>query len=85
MLTVSNVETTDDLKIVKVYISFLEPKIPINEILLILKSKNNIIRHLLGLELTLKYTPALRFYHDNTLEHVQRIDKLINKIHNGSK
>tara|TARA_Y100001970_G_C13708662_1_gene590766 strand:- start:56 stop:358 length:303 start_codon:yes stop_codon:yes gene_type:complete len=83
MLTITSVKITDDLKIAKVYISFLEPKLPIVDIISILKSKNKIIRHHLGLSLSLKYTPILRFYHDNTLEHVQRIDNLINKINNA--
>tara|TARA_B100001964_G_C13695675_1_gene363749 strand:+ start:211 stop:465 length:255 start_codon:yes stop_codon:yes gene_type:complete len=81
LLTVSKVKVTDDLKIAKVYFTFLENKKPIEEVLEIIKSKHNHIRHLLGLNINLKYVPQLRFYHDNTLEHAQRINELIKKVH----
>ena len=81
LLTVTNVKVTDDLRIAKIYISFLENKKSINELLQILIAKKNIIRHNVGLKLELKYIPELRFYYDNTTEHAEIIDKLINKIH----
>ena len=74
-------KVTDDLKIAKIYISFLENKKPVEEVINIIKSKHKLIRHHVGMNLTLKYTPQLRFYHDNTFEHVLRIDNLIKKIH----
>ena len=72
---------TEDLKIAKVYLSFLENKKSVEEVLDIIKSKHNLIRYHVGSNLTVKYTPQLRFYHDNTFEHVLRIDNLIKKIH----
>ena len=72
---------TDDLRLAKVYLSFLENKKPVDYILTILGEKNNLIRHHLGQKLTLKYTPQLRFYYDNTMEKAERIDHLIEKIH----
>ena len=79
MLTVSDVVVTDDLKIAKIYLSFLENKKPVEDVLVILKQKHNTIRHYLGSKLTMKYTPELRFFHDDTLNHVERIENLINK------
>ena len=81
LLTVANVKVTDDLKIAKIYLSFLENKKPIDEVLEIIKSKHNLIRHHVGLNIELKYIPQLRFFHDDSLEHAQRIDDLIHKIH----
>ena len=63
------------------YLSFLENKKPTDDIIGILSQKHNLIRHHLGQKLTLKYTPQLRFYYDNTFEQVERIDHLIEKIH----
>ena len=74
-------EVTDDLKLAKVYLSFLENKKPVDDILAILGEKHNQIRYHLGQNLTLKYTPQLRFYYDNTMEQAVRIDHLIEKIH----
>ena len=81
LLTVTNVKVSDDLKIAKAYLSFLENKKPIDEVLEIIKSKHNLIRHHVGLNIELKYIPQLRFFHDDSLEYAQRIDDLILKIH----
>ena len=74
-------EVTDDLKLAKVYLSFLENKKPVDDILVILSEKHNLIRYHLGQKLTLKYTPQLRFYYDNTMEKTERLDHLIEEIH----
>ncbi len=81
LLTVTKVTVTDDLKIAKVYLSFLENKKPIEDVLEILKSKLNLIRHLAGLKLSLKYIPQLKFYYDDSIKHAQRIDNLIQMMH----
>ena len=82
LLTVTKVKVSDDLKIAKIYLSFLENKKTVEELLEIIKSKHDLIRHHVSLNITLKYTPRLRFYHDDSIEHALRIDKLIQKIHN---
>ena len=81
LLTVTKVKVADDLKLAKVYLSFLENKKPVEDILAILGSKHNLIRHHMGLKLTLKYIPQLQFYYDDSIYHSQRIDDLIQKIH----
>ena len=72
---------TDDLKIAKIYISFLENKKTVDELILVLKDKTKLIRYYVGLELNLKYIPELRFYHDDTMQYAEKINILINKIH----
>ena len=69
------------MKIAKIYISFLENKKTVDELMLILKDKTKLIRYYVGLELNLKYIPELRFYYDDTMQYVEKINKLINKIH----
>ena len=81
LLTVTKVTVTDDLKIAKVYLSFLENKKPIEDVLEILESKKKLIRRYVGLKLTLKYIPQLKFFYDDSIEHAQRIDDLIQKIY----
>ena len=48
---------TSDLKIAKIYISFLEPKKTIDELMHILIDKKKLIRHYAGLQLKLRYIP----------------------------
>ena len=43
-------------------------------------SKKNIIKNLLGKELTLKFIPELRFYHDDTIKNADKINRLINTL-----
>ena len=81
LLTVTKVSVKDDLKLAKVYISFLENKKPVEDVINILKSKRNLIRSHVGMKLTLKYIPQLQFYYDDSIEHAQRIDDLIQMIH----
>ena len=81
LLTVTKVTVTNDLKLAKVYLSLLENKKPIKDVLNIIKSKHNLIRHELGLKVTLKFVPQLQFYYDDSIKHAQRIDDLIQKIH----
>ena len=80
-MTVTQVKVTNDMKIAKIYISFLENKKTVDELMLVLKNKRKLIRHYVSLELELKYIPELRFYHDNTMLYAEKINKLINKIH----
>ena len=76
----TNVKIADDLKIAKVYVSFLNNKKTIDELLQMIKSKTKRIRYHLGGAINLKYIPELYFYHDYTLEYAEKIDKLIRKI-----
>lgn len=73
---------TEDLKIAKIYLSFLENKLPVEDVINIFISKHNLIRFHLGNKLTLKFIPQVRFYYDDSIEHAQHIDSLLKIIHN---
>jgi ribosome-binding factor A len=75
------VNVTEDLKIANIYLSFLENKLPVKDVISIFISKHNRIRFHLGNKLTLKFIPQLRFYYDDSIEHAQHIDSLLQKIH----
>ena len=75
-------KVTQDLKIANIYLSFLENKLPVDEVIDIFISKKNQIRYHMGNELTLKFIPQLRFYYDDSIEHAQHIDTLLQKLHN---
>ena len=72
---------TEDLKIANIYLSFLENKLPVKDVISIFISKHNLIRFHLGKKLTLKFIPQLKFYYDDSIEHAQHIDSLLQKIH----
>ena len=85
MITVTKVIVTKDLKIASIYLSFLENKLPTDEVLNIFKLKQNQIRYNLGNKLTLKFVPQLRFYYDDSIIYAQHINSLIDKVKKNVK
>ena len=81
LLTVTKVNVSDDLKYAKVFLSFLENKLTVQEVMTIVESKNNLIRKYISTKVTIKYLPQLKYYYDDTFSHVERIENLIEKIH----
>ena len=69
------------MKLAKIYFSFLGNKKTVDELILVLKNKIKLIRHYVGLELKLRYLPELHFYHDDTMQYAEKINKLIKRIH----
>ncbi len=81
MLTVTHVDITRDLRIAKVYLSFLNPSAPNEEVLRELLRHRKEIRYHLGNELRAKYVPELLFYLDESAEHSSRIQAIIENLH----
>lgn len=79
-LTITNVKVSPDLKIAKVYISIFE-KEKRESALEKVRSKAGFIRSELASRLTIKFTPELKFFLDESLDYVEKIEVLIKKIH----
>jgi ribosome-binding factor A len=79
--TVTEVRVTPDLKIAKIYVSILGTPAVKTKTLARLESEKAHIRGLLASHINLKYTPALQFYHDDTMDRVENLENLIKKIH----
>ncbi|MEN8143416.1 MAG: 30S ribosome-binding factor RbfA [Gemmatimonadota bacterium] len=78
-ITVTGVETTSDLMHAVVYVRTLGDLTPVEEAIEGLDSAEGYLRRLLGRELHLRRIPELRFVADRTLEHVQRIEALLDE------
>lgn len=79
-LTVTSVKMSPDLKIAKIYISILE-KEKRDSSLEKVKSISGFIRSELASKIRIKFTPELKFFLDDTLDYVEKIESLIKKIH----
>ena len=79
-LTITNVKVSPDLKLAKVYISILE-KEKRELVLDKVQAKIRFIRSELAHRIRIKFTPELKFFLDDTLDYVEKIEGLINKIH----
>ena len=80
LITISRVLMTPDLKLAKVYISFLGNKEPAEKLIERINYRKPHIRYMLGRQLTMKYTPDLLFFFDDTMEYADRINKLLNDV-----
>jgi ribosome-binding factor A len=82
-VTVTDVQMTADLKIARVAVSILGQSDVRERTMRLLEEEKHRIRGLVGSHVRLKYTPALHFYLDETMERVERINALIKQIHEG--
>ena len=72
MISVTAVETTQDLKYAKIFVSVLD-KAASAQALKGLKSASGYLRRELGRALDLRNTPELTFVRDNSIDHGARI------------
>jgi len=85
LLTVTDVIVTPDLRLAKVYVSHFHSDRTNEQVLAFLDDNLKVIRMGVGSAVRLKFTPELRFYIDETLEKVERIEQLIRQIHEGEQ
>jgi ribosome-binding factor A len=79
-VTITNVKMSPDLRIAKVYISVLD-RSNRESVLEKINSSNGYIRSELAHRIKIKFTPELKFFIDDTLDYVEKIEGLIKKIH----
>jgi len=84
-ITVTDVRMTADLKIARVYISVYGDAPTKQKTMQLLELEKGHIRSILGSHIRLKFTPALEFFIDETLDHAEAIDNLIKQIHRNDR
>jgi len=80
MTTVTDVEVTNDLRYVKIFISVLGSNKEKKDTLEALKSASGYIRKEIGKKMKLRYIPEPIFNTDNSIENGIYISKLIDSI-----
>ena len=79
-ITVTSVKMSPDLKTAKIYLSVLE-KERREYVIEKVKSHSGYIRSELASRIRIKFIPELKFFIDDTLDYVEKIEGLIKKIH----
>ena len=79
-VTITNVRVSPDLKTAKIYLSVLE-KEKRELVLDKLDAKKGYTRTELAHRIRIKFIPELKFFLDDTLDYVEKIEGLIKKIH----
>lgn len=83
-ITVTDVRMSPDLKIAKVYLSILGDETKRTKTFAMIEQGKSFVRAELGHNISLKYTPSLQFYLDETLDNAMNIEQILNKIHKES-
>lgn len=78
-VTITRVDATQDLSYADVYVRTLTEDAPVEDAISGLESAEGFVRRRLGRELHLRRIPDFRFHADRALEHVQRIESLLDE------
>ena len=83
IITVSKVDTTNDLDQCKVYISIMEEDTR-DEVFNAIKHSAGFIRRELAKQVELRKVPFLTFYLDNSYDYGKSIEDVLNKINKSN-
>lgn len=79
MVSITRVDTTNDLRYARVYVSVLD-KSQERDVLKGLKSASGFLRRELGRALQLRYTPELQFIGDDSIQHGAHILEVLRQV-----
>ena len=79
-VTFTKINVSRDLHLAKVFYSVLNQKFSNDQLYVEINKFRKPFKKYLGLELTMKHTPDLRFYFDDTYEYTEYVSSLINKL-----
>ncbi len=79
-VTITTVKLSPDLKIAKIYLSVLERE-KREAVLEKVRATAGFIRSELASRIRIRFVPELKFFIDDTMDYVEKIEGLIKKIH----
>ena len=79
-VTFTKTDVSRDLRLAKVYYSVLNQKLSKDKLNIEINKFRKPFKKYLGPELSIKHTPDLRFYFDDTYEYTEYVSKLIKKL-----
>ncbi|XP_052191989.1 probable ribosome-binding factor A, chloroplastic [Diospyros lotus] len=85
LTTISDVEVSADLQVVKVYVSVFGDERGREVAISGLKSKAKYVRSELGKRMKLRLTPEIRFIEDDSMERGSRVIAILDRIKNEKK
>lgn len=75
-VTITDVVLTPDLRIAKVYFTLIKVS-ELSTVQRALENASGHFRHIIASNMDLRFTPTLTFYYDETIEHAERLDRLL--------
>ena len=76
-ITFTSVDVAPDLRTVKVFYSVLSGKLPDSKVDVEINKKQKAFKKFMSPQLSLRYTPDIRFILDETLAYSEKIDNLL--------
>lgn len=83
LISVTDVEVSNDLRHAKVFVSVMGEEAKQKEIMAILKESEPKFRQAIGQRIRLRYTPEIDIRLDDSLERGTRVTQLLNQISRG--
>ncbi len=83
MVSITDVEVTQDLSLARVYVSTLQGGAERERLFEALRSATGFVRHELRPRLGLREVPELRFLLDESIERGARVDEILRKLERG--
>ena len=84
-VTLTGIHLSNDLKEGKVYFSVLGDRNHINSVQRGLESAKGFIKREIGLRLSLRYVPEIKFVYDSSLEKGSQMDRLFEELRREEK
>ena len=79
-VTITGAKVTSDLSMAKIYFTVLDQS-KVKRTLLALKDASGYIRHELRERIEIRQIPELEFVYDESIEYGNKIEKIIDKLH----
>lgn len=80
LVTITDVETSADLRQAHLYVTFLGESQNQRERLEVLRKASGFLRHRLGQKVYLRHVPELTFHLDSSVERGQHIDRILQEL-----
>ncbi len=83
MISVTDVELTQDLSVARIYVSVLAPAPEADRVLAALAHSTGFVRRELAPRLGLREVPEIRFLLDTSIQHGARVEELLRRLASG--
>mgnify|MGYP005832057147 CR=1 FL=1 len=83
LLTITTVRISKDLRVARIYFSLMGGTLNKSKFLEILELNKSEIRKSLANSVRLRFIPELKFFYDDTLDTIEHITDVLNKVKNN--
>ncbi len=79
-ITFTKIDVSRDLRLAKVFYSVINPTMPLGKINIEINKHRKPFKKYMSPELSMKHTPDLKFYYDDTYEYTEHISTIMKDI-----